>query len=306
MAKIFVTGSSGFIGGHLIKKLKELKHQVKGFDIKASEGFDFKIPDSLESAQCLKPQDIRKYNRIYQSMKRFKPDVVIHLAAMAGVRESIEDYETFYSTNITGTHNVLRAAAEIEGVSKVLVASSSAVYGDCENPLTEEKQDWQALSPYAISKRGTEEVCKYFSRWIQTIVFRPFTVYGENGRQEMVIGRLLKAGRNKTVFTQFGDGSSSRGYTNVNDLIEGIVSLLSYNPAKNGNNYEVLNLGGQEEIHLKDLVKIFEDEFGAFPIKIEKANFADVKHNLADISKAKKLINFNPKHKFETEIRNLC
>lgn len=303
--KIFVTGYLGFIGGHLLKKLKELKYQVKGFDIKASESFDF-ITDDKQKVQCLKAQDIRKYDRVYQSMRKFKPDIVIHLAALAGVRNSVEEYNDFYTTNINGTHNVLRAAVSIEGVSKVLVASSSSVYGDCENPLIESKESWQALSPYAISKRGTEEVAKYFSKWLQVITFRPFTVFGSEGRSDMVLGKLFKAIKTKTAFTQYGDGSSSRGYTSVHDLIDGIIKLMDYNPKKFGHNYELFNLGGQEEIHLKDLIRIVEEEKGKFKIKIEKHHFADPLHNLADISKAKNLIGFNPKRSFEKELRKLC
>jgi len=292
---IFLTGSEGFIGGHLWKKLKELGHEVKGFDLKSGERF------SLDGFNFFETQDIRQYYKVEQSMKKFNPDIVIHLAALAGVRESLKNPQDYYETNVIGTHNVLQASKECK-VKKVLVASSSSVYGDQQNPLNEMMRCDKPLSPYAVSKIGAEMVCQYFERWLPISIFRPFTVFGKNGREEMVVAKLIKAAKEKTEFTMYGDGSSSRGYTYVGDLIDGIIKLMKYLP----NGCEIFNLGGAEEIKLSELVEIVKGELGEFPIKQEDYHFADVKHNLADVSKAKDLLGWKPTRKFRDEIVKLC
>ena len=295
-SKIYITGNLGFIGSHLEKELKELGHKTKGFDIK--NGGSFKWDDGFTHYE---KQDIRKLYEVEQSIGDFKPDVVIHLAALAGVRESLENPQDYFETNITGTYNVLLASKKYK-VKNVLVASSSSVYGDHDNPLHEEVNCCKPLSPYAASKIGTEAICQYFGKWLPVNIFRPFTVFGSGVREVSVFHQLIESAKNKTEFIMYGDGSSSRGYTYVGDLVDGIVKLMNYFPQ----GCDVLNLGGSEEISLRELIEIVKNELGDFPIKQEDYHFADIKHSLADTTKAEKLIDWKPTRRFKDELVALC
>lgn len=282
---ICVTGSSGFIGGYLVKKLKELEYKVIGFDIKNSVADDIRNPMSVKA--------LFKNNKI---------DTVIHLAALTGVRGS--NAIEYFETNITGTNNLLEMAKKY-GVKNFLSASSSSVYGEQKCPLKESDEGIHLLSYYAISKKSGELLCE-MHKDLSTIVFRPFTVYGDNinsMRKNMVLYKLLNAATNKEIFEKYGDGNSSRGYTNVHDLIDGIVKLIDYKPK---DNFEIFNLGGSEEIKLNDFIKIIKKEFSDLKIKQIEKNLADIPHSLADISKAKQKIGWNPNRIFNNEIKKLC
>lgn len=290
--RIFLTGSVGFIGSHLYKILRE-NHKVKGFDLKVRACFNGRVTR----------QDIRDESLVLEEMQKFKPNIVIHLAALTGVRNSLKNPQEYYETNITGTHNVLQSAVDC-GVKKVLIASSSSVYGEDDRPLDERMECNYQLSPYAVSKKSVEMVCQYFGRWIPITIFRPFTVYGgkEGGRRDQVMYKLIKAAKNKTKFEMYGDGTSSRGYTHIDDLIDGIIKLIDYNP----NWCETFNLGGQEEIKLMELISIIRQEFGAFPVKRIERQFADVKNSIANINKAKNLLGWRPTRNFKEEIIKIC
>lgn len=292
--RVFITGSAGFIGTHLVKHL-EKEYKTKTFDLKKGEGF------KKESLNYFEPQDIRDYYKVEQSIKAFNPDIVIHLAALTGVRPSVKGYKDYYATNITGTHNVIKASIKYN-VRNVLVASSSTVYGDNPNQPIKEGEEYAPISPYGISKVGEELVAKHYSNLIPINIFRPFTVYGENGRPEMVVRKLIECVKNKKMFERYGNGETSRGYTNVHDLIEGIEKLMHYIP----DSYEVFNLGGQEEVKLNTLIGIVKENLGDFVFKTVAKPTADIDYNIADISKARKLLNWHPKRNFKEEITNLC
>jgi len=284
--KILLTGDRGFIGTNLKNKLKELGHEVCGMDIAGDASLD----------------DISKEHNVECELKNTKPDVIIHLAALAGVRKSLKIPDEYYKVNITGTHWLLKWAIRT-GVKKFLFASSSSVYGDGESPLKEKMECNSQLSPYAVSKKAAEMVCKMFSRKIPVIVFRPFTVYGPKGRPDMVIGEILRAGRENTEFVKYGDGKSSRGYTHVDDLTDGIIKLLDYQPK---DNYEVFNLGGSEVIFLNELIKIVKSKFPFLKIREIPMPEVDVLHSNADIKKARKKVGWEPKRKFKEELLKLC
>jgi len=278
MNKILLTGNSGFIGTHLEKKLKELGYDVKGYDLK--DGYD-----------------IRNEAQVEDVMKNFLPDIIIHLAALTGVRKSLEMPKEYFETNITGTFYLLKAAQKY-GVKNFLSASSSSVYGDSDI-MREDIVCEHQLSPYAVSKKAGELLCKMSN--VSTIVFRPFTVYGENGRKDMAIYKLIKAGKEGTVFQKYGE-DSSRGYTNVHDLVDGIVKLIDYKPE---DNFEIFNLGGNEVVKLDDLINIVRGEFPKLKVETVERNKADTQHNAADISKAES-IGYKPVRDFRTEIIKLC
>lgn len=283
--KILVTGHKGFIGTHLVKKLEKLGHKVFGMDKVISGAEDINY---LPSCRAI--------------IKKAKPDIVIHLAALVGVRKSLEEPKEYFETNVFGTNNILTACEEL-GIKKVLVASSSSVYGNQESPLTEDMICDKQASPYAISKKGTEMVCSYFSNKLPIIVFRPFTVYGENGRPDMVIAKLINAGKNDTEFTKYGNGESARGYTHVDDLTDGIVKLLGYTPE---NNFEIFNLGGSEVIKLNDLINIIKEQYPNLKVKEVPMPEVDIKYSYAGIDKAFQQVGWKPKKIFNKEIIKLC
>jgi len=136
-----------------------------------------------------------------------------------------------------------------------------------------------------------------------TIAFRPFTVYGENGRENMVIKKIIKAGKKNKIFYKYGDGSSTRGYTNVHDLVDGIVKLVEYNPK---DNFTIFNLGGSTEVSLNKLIEIIKSQFPNLRIEQVKRHSADTLNSLADISKAKRILKWYPKRNFKKEIKKLC
>ena len=285
--RILLTGDKGFIGAHLSEKLKGLGHDVKGYDLKSG-------------------LDIRDRNQLESVFKTFLPERVIHLAALTGVRDSLTNPAGYFETNITGTYYLLEMA-EKYGVKNFLSASSSSVYGQqngwrVAGGLREDLICDNQLSPYAVSKKAGELLCKMFGE-VSTVVFRPFTVYGENGRKNMVVYKLINAGRNGAVFHKYGDGNSVRGYTNVHDLNEGIVKLIKYSPE---NNFEIFNLGGEEKVKLNDLIKIVKEEFPDLKVEQVERNPVDVLCSFADLGKVKIEVDYNPKRNFYNEIKKLC
>lgn len=284
MYKILLTGHKGFIGSNLKTKLESKGYDVTGMDLKNGRSEDIRSRDWCKNK-------IRK-NRI---------DVVIHLAARAGVRNSEKEAEDYFKTNITGTYNLLSEANDY-GVKKFLVASSSSVYGNHKNPLKEDMECNSQLSPYAVSKKSMEMVCKLFPK-LPIIVFRPFTVYGDNSRKDMVVDILLTAARNNLVFEKFGTGEQKRGFTHVDDLCEGIIKLIDYNPK---NNFEIFNLGGDKSYSLNDLIKIVKKYYPSLKEKEKPFNSNDVMETKADIKKIKRAIRWSPKKNILKEIEKLC
>ena len=229
-----------------------------------------------------------------------KPDVVIHLAALVGVRNSIRYSEAYFETNITGTYNILKMCQKFR-VKKLLFASSSSVYGEQKSPLNE-KMDCYPISPYGFSKWAGEKLCKMFED-IMTIVFRPFTVYGENGREDMAVSRIVKAAKEGLTFVKYGDGTSERGYTNVHDLVDGIVRLLDYEQFSN--NFDVFNLGGSETVSLSALIDMVKEKYPNLKVEEVEKNEADVFSSYASTAKAKYLVGWEPKRNFREELFKL-
>lgn len=285
MKRIAITGDMGFIGTHLTKRLSK-DFEVKGIDIKRSI-----------------TEDIRDKYAMDIIFERFRPEIVIHLAALTGVRTSMEYPAEYYSTNILGTDNLV-SVAEKHGVEKFLFASSSSIYGDRgHEPRTEDMEYEKVLSPYPLSKIAGELICK-MPRDMQSFIFRPFTVYGEGGRDEMVVKKIIRAGIEGTTFYKYGEGNSKRGYTNVHDLVGGIVLLSNYELQRGS--YDIFNLGGSEVITLNELVKIVKEEFPNLKVEQIKRHSADILCSYADITKAESLLGWKPKHNFRDEIKRLC
>ena len=285
--KILLTGNRGFIGSHLEKRLLNLGYQVRGFDIKNNATEDIRNKDSVESV-----------------FEKFRPEIVVHLAAMTGVKDSLIYPEQYFSTNIIGTYNLLSAARNYKVVN-FIAASSTSVYGKLGEKGDLLKEDMvcdHQLSPYGVSKKAVELLCKMFSD-LPTIVVRPLAVYGENSRKDLVIYKLIEAGLTGKTFYKFGDGSSTRAYAHIDDFNDGIIKLIDYKPE---DNFEIFNLPGKEPIKLNYLIQIIQEEFPSINLVETAPDPAEVPHAVSDFSKARAKIGYNPTRDFKTEIKKLC
>ena len=273
--KILITGDRGFIGTYLRRALDLEKdiHYV-GYDLRNGE-------------------DIRDRIKMDRLFEEHNFGMVIHLAALAGVRRG-EDYpEEYTSTNITGTRNLIEMCKKYN-VKKFLFFSSSSVLGGGLDKLRED-DPYGPKSFYAITKVAGELMVK--ASGLNYVVVRPFTVYGENGRPDMVVYRWInqiKAGRPVTFY---GDGDTERGYTYVGDLVRGVIDLV-----KAWHSNLTLHIGGNKVVKLRDLYELFEKycRDNGIEIKISKMSLsdADVFSSVADIGRAKKLIGYKPKAEF--------
>ena len=274
--KIVITGGCGFIGSHLVEKLKNT-HQVSIIDINHTN-----------------PIDILDLDKLKSEFERIKPDLIIHLAAKAGVRESIKDPKSYIDTNITGTYNVLEAS-RLSGCKKFIFASSSSVYGLNETPFCEEMLTDTTLSPYAMTKVAGEQLCHNFSSLydMNIICLRLFSVYGLNQRPDLAIRKFVNAIYNGLPIKKYGNGMSSRDYTHIDDIVDGFHKVIYYN---NNKKFDIFNLGSGESTNLFSLISIIENTLNKVAI-IEQYPYQkeDMPHTLADTSKAFLAFNYSPK-----------
>ena len=296
--KIFVTGGAGFIGSNLVDRLLALGHTVVAFD-----NFDTfysektkreNIVDALKSPNyTLVEGNILDKEKLYETLKETLPDVVVHLAAKGGVRPSIENPEAYYETNVTGTLNLLQCMRKAS-LKKIIFASSSSVYGNNSKvPFSETDNVDNPISPYAASKKAGELLCHTYHHLYGFDIFclRFFTVYGPRQRPDLAIHKFFNAILNNKPITVYGDGTTGRDYTYIDDITEGIISAV--NKVKG---YEIINLGGSQSIMLKDLIKLIEATTAKTAlIKTDKIQQGDVTITFADIDKAGKLLDYNPK-----------
>jgi nucleoside-diphosphate-sugar epimerase len=250
---------------------------------------------------CLKffKTDISNLDELKKSFKESDIDAVINLAARAGVRASVEDPWVYVDTNVTGTLNLLELCREFE-VKKFILASTSSAYGTNEIPFSEEDRTDDPLSPYAATKKGAEVLCHtyHYLYDVDTTVLRYFTVYGPAGRPDMSIFRFIKQIHKGRPIEVFGDGKQKRDFTYVDDIAEGTIKALK--PVK----YEIINLGNNSPVELMYAIKLIEQNLG----KKAKINFlprhkADVLATSADIKKAKRILDWEPKMKIEEGIK---
>ena len=304
--KVLVTGSAGFIGSHLCERLLSGGHQVVGLD-----NFDpFYNPQvkrnnivaSLSQKEFRFVEgDIRDIACVENVCAAGKFDVIVHLAAKAGVRPSIEDPLGYQDVNIRGTLVLLEAAKKY-GIKKFIFASSSSVYGNNEKvPFAETDNVDNPISPYAATKKAGELLCYTYSHLcaIDMTCLRFFTVYGPRQRPDLAIHKFTKLINDGTSIPVFGDGSMMRDHTYIDDIIDGIVgSMLACK------GYEIYNIGESRPIRLDTLIQSIEAALG------KKANITrlplqpgDVKITYADVSKAAKKIGYQPKTQLETGLK---
>ena len=305
--KIVITGGAGFIGSNLIAKL------IGDFEIVVIDNFDpfyirKKKEQNISSYQKSKgfyffDVDIRDKGGLESVFSQFKDEIygIIHLAGKAGVRPSILSPDEYMDVNVKGTVNMLEMAREYN-IKKFIFASSSSVYGNCDNPPFVETQNInKPISPYAASKVAGEALCYTYHHLydINMICFRFFTVYGPNQRPDLAIHKFCNLIYNDQPIQMYGNGSTMRDYTYVDDICDGIYKALSYD--KSG--YEIMNLGNSNPIDLASLIKLIENGLGKKAnIQRESNQPGDVDLTCADITKSQKLIAYNPATKIEDGI----
>jgi UDP-glucuronate 4-epimerase len=294
--RILVTGGAGFIGSHLVEKLLAAGHSVAILD----DFNDFYDPQiKRENIAALSKDvpvhhvDLRENSAVRNLFRREKFDTIAHLAARAGVRPSIQHPQLYYDTNVTGTLHLLDAARATD-VERFIFASSSSVYGVLKTvPFSEEQHLTQTISPYAATKLAAEFLCSTYSHLykLRVVALRYFTVYGPRQRPDLAIHQFTKKIHAGQPIDQFGVGTTRRDYTYIDDIIQVTMAALTYS----GPLFYIFNLGESETIQLKDLIEQIEKALGQ-KAKINQLpeQPGDVPLTCADISKARKLLGYNP------------
>lgn len=333
MKTYLVTGGAGFIGSHLVEKLLKNGNKVINVDnFNEFYNYNIKVKNVLDSTgkiqknddgeikvnelqdlkklvdsenYILEIVDITNMEILEEIFQRNEIDTVIHLAAMAGVRPSIEKPLLYEKVNIRGTMNILELINKYN-IKKFICASSSSVYGNNEKvPFSEKDNVDRAISPYAATKKSCEIIGHSYHHLydIDTIMLRFFTVYGPRQRPDLAIHKFTKAIIEEKEIPFYGDGTTQRDYTYIDDIIDGVLKSIIY-LEKNKNIYEIINLGESETISLRKMVKTLENEIGKKAVlKKLSMQSGDVNRTFADISKAKELIGYDPKTKFEEGIK---
>ncbi len=302
---VVVTGAAGFIGSHLCDRLLLDGYKVAGID----NFDDFYSPDLKRRniASCLAhenfklhPYDICDAPAMDEVFTDESPDVVVHLAARAGVRPSIEFPLLCQRINGSGTLNMLEMTRK-HHVSRFVFASSSSVYGEREKmPFSENDSAEAPISPYAATKRANELMCHAYHHLhgINVTCLRFFTVYGPRQRPDLAIRRFTELMEMGKEIPFYGDGSSSRDYTYIDDVLGGVMAAID-RPFP----YEIINLGGSRTITLNELVRLLEEGVGKKAIlRKVPPQTGDVPRTCADISKARRLLGYDPKTPIEEGI----
>ncbi|GAA4465854.1 GDP-mannose 4,6-dehydratase [Nibrella saemangeumensis] len=295
--KILLTGGAGFIGSHLTKELLEQGHAVICLD-NLDTYYDPKIKRqnirqfSADPNYLFIEGDIRDRTLLDALFRLYGCDTVVHLAARAGVRPSVENPALYFDVNVNGTLSILEAMRQA-GVRRMVMASSSSVYGDAERvPFTESDACDRPLSPYAASKRSAELLAHTYHHLygFDISCLRFFTVYGPGQRPEMAISQFTERVLNGLPITLFGDGTTARDYTYIDDITHGILKAIDHL-----NGYAVLNIGGSDPISLRDLVSLIEKATGETAlIDWQPMQPGDVERTYADVSLARKQIGYMP------------
>ena len=308
MRNVLVTGGAGFIGSHLVGRLlSEGAWRVSVVD-DFNDFYDPSVkrrnvaPYAGREDFRLYEADIRDRAALGRVFKEAGFDVIVHLAARAGVRPSLSEPVLYAETNINGTLNLLELARE-HGAPQFVFGSSSSVYGENEKtPFAEDDPIFKPISPYAATKAAGELLCHTYSHLfgVRCVCLRFFTVYGARQRPDLAIhkfARLISAGRPIPVF---GDGTTRRDYTYVDDIIAGVRAAMDYEAS----DYEVFNLGESRTVELRELISLLEKELGReATIERKPTQPGDVPQTFADISKARRLLGYDPRTPIEEGIR---
>ena len=312
MRSILVTGGAGFIGSHLVDRLlSEGEWQVTVVD-DFNDFYDPAIKRENVAGQQQNPNyhlfeaDIRDRPALEKVFGDRNFQSIVHLAARAGVRPSLEQPLLYAETNINGTMNLLELARE-HGIRQFVFGSSSSVYGiNAKAPFSEDDPIRQPISPYAATKAAAELLCHTYTHLygIRCVCLRFFTVYGARQRPDLAIhkfARLISEGKPIPVF---GDGATSRDYTFIDDIIAGVRASIDYVGNHEKSDYEVINLGESRTVELRELVALLEKELGVkAKILRQPLQPGDMPQTFADITKARRLLGYNPQTQIEDGIQ---
>ncbi|MFH1443285.1 MAG: GDP-mannose 4,6-dehydratase [Candidatus Micrarchaeota archaeon] len=301
---IMVTGAAGFIGSHLSDFLLKNNENVVGidnFDQYYDEETKRKNLSILEGRVGFKFQllDVRNPN-LSKSMKDHGIEKICHLAARPGVRPSLKDPFIYEEINVKGTLNTLEAARKAD-VKQFVFVSSSSVYGNCKQIPWKEEYVPQPASPYGASKLAGEAYVRTYAELygMKTSCLRYFSVYGPRQRPDLALAKFSIAIMKGDELPVFGDGSALRDYTYISDIVEGTASALNKSFT-----FEIFNLGDSNPVRLDKLISLLEKECGRrAKIKRLPIQEGDLKNTYADISKAKKMLDYSPKVKIEQGIK---
>lgn len=287
--KILVTGGSGFIGSHLVARLACLNHSVVNLDKRRSPAGEMSNKRQFKFYQA----DINDQEALKKIFQKEQPEVVYHLAAKTGVRESLKQPQVYFQTNVLGTLNVLEAAVQHDA-KDFFFTSSSSVYGQQKkSPFCEDRQTSRLISPYAVSKRSAELLVEsyHYLFKLPTVIFRLFTVYGPHGRQDMAPFLFTQAISRGQPLKKFGRGQSQRDYVYIDDVINGLTAALDKKF-----NYAIINLGSGQSVTLNSLIRLIEKLLKK-KAQIEKMpkQTGDLFLTAADLNRAAKLLSYKPK-----------
>ena len=308
MRSILITGGAGFIGSHLVDRLMaEGDWRITVVD-DFNDFYDPEIKRANIATHLSHPgfklfeTDIRDFYSLHEVFREQKFDCIVHLAARAGVRPSLKEPRLYVETNVNGTMNLLELARE-QSVKQFVFGSSSSVYGENEKvPFSEADPIFNPISPYAATKAAGELICHTYAHLhdMRIVCLRFFTVYGGRQRPDLAIhkfAKLISAGAPVPVF---GDGTTRRDYTYIDDIIQGVRAAIDYDQS----NYEVVNLGESRTVELRELISLLETELGRrAEIDRQPTQPGDVPQTFADISKARRILNYNPQTPIEAGIK---
>jgi UDP-glucuronate 4-epimerase len=321
--KILITGSSGFIGFHLSKKLLDKGHNVYGYD-SMNNYYDISLKKARYSILkkyknfSFTKNKLENKSSLEKVFKKFKPSIVIHLAAQAGVRYSIEKPRVYLDSNIIGSYNIIEVSKKFN-VKHLIMASSSSVYGANKKiPFKETDKTETQLSIYAATKKSNESMAHSYSNiWkIPITMLRFFTVYGPWGRPDMALFKFTKGILANKKIDIYNNGKMYRDFTYIDDIVDGIRLLINKVPSnKNFGKYNndslssvapfrILNIGNTKKVFLLDFIKEIEKVLGKKAIRnympLQKG---DVKETLSNTSLLKKLTGYNPKTNYKSGIK---
>jgi UDP-glucuronate 4-epimerase len=300
MRHYLITGGAGFIGSNLIRHLFQTERDIS---VTCIDNLDPFYSARIKQLNMADFKDYAHFKFINYDLGQVgvaelrkavteKVDVIVHLAAKAGVRPSIENPLSYQQSNVLGLQNVLDLAKE-EQVKQFVFASSSSVYGINDHFPWKEAEQLMPISPYAMTKLAGEMLGHVYSKLfgIRFIALRFFTVYGPGQRPDLAIHKFTKAIAAGQPITMYGDGNTSRDYTYVDDTVQGVHAAMKYE----GSDFDIINLGNNYSISLKELIAAIEEVVGKKAI-IQKLpeQPGDVPKTFADITRAKELLNYHP------------
>jgi UDP-glucuronate 4-epimerase len=301
---VLVTGGAGFIGSHLVDRLlAEGQTRVTVFDnFNSFYSPEIKrrniAPHRGNDDFVLAEGDICCSDTVERVFSEGGFDAVVHLAAYAGVRPSLLNPKLYNEVNVCGTLNLLDAAKSA-GVRQFVFGSSSSVYGiNCKIPFSEDDKISRTISPYAATKASGELLCHTYSHLydLRTVCLRFFTVYGARQRPDLAIHKFSRLIRDGGPIQMFGDGTTRRDYTYIDDILQGVMAAIGYDRSK----HEIFNLGESHTIELRELIALLEENLGIKAV-IERSPMqpGDVPVTFADISKSRALLGYDPKTRIE-------